>query len=354
MTWSDWKWQLQNRITQLADLETKITLTTEERDSFAKAYDQFQFAVTPYYLGRIDNKDPHCPIRKQILPRAGELVRKQNETDDPLAEEIHMPVKGVTHRYPDRAIWYISHVCAVYCRFCTRKRKVSTPEETPNRTEWEKALDYFRGETKLKEVILSGGDPLTLSDSSLDYLLGELKKIPHLNQIRIHTRHPVTMPMRLTESLNSVFSKYFPLYMVTHFNHPNEISDETKFYVMRMIKEGHVSIFNQSVLLAGINDDADILSDLNYKLISIGIKPYYLHQCDEVFGSSDFVVPLEKGIEIYRKLRGFHSGITIPSYVKDLTGGGGKVLLSPDYLQKKTDKGYLFQNYLGDEYEVGH
>ncbi|EOQ94942.1 putative EF-P beta-lysylation protein EpmB [Leptospira wolbachii serovar Codice str. CDC] len=354
MTWSDWKWQLQNRITTLKDLEEKLTLTPEERASFTPALEEFSFAVTPYYLERIDKENPNCPIRKQILPRAGELTKKPNEVEDPLAEERYMPVKGVTHRYPDRAIWYISHVCAVYCRFCTRKRKVSDPEETPNRNEWEKALDYFRSHTELREIILSGGDPLTLSDSSIDYLLGELKSIPHINQVRIHSRHPVTMPMRLTQDLASIFAKYFPLYMVTHFNHPNEITEETKTYVMRLIKEGHVSVFNQSVLLSGINDDEKILSELNYKLISIGIKPYYLHQCDEVFGSSDFVVPIERGIEIYRKLRGFHSGITIPNYVKDLTGGGGKVLLSPNYLQKKTKDGYLFQNYLGDEYEVGH
>lgn len=354
MTWSDWKWQLQNRITTLKDLEEKLTLTPEERESFAPALEEFSFAVTPYYLERIDKENPNCPIRKQILPRAGELTKKPNEVEDPLAEERYMPVKGVTHRYPDRAIWYISHVCAVYCRFCTRKRKVSDPEETPNRKEWEKALEYFRTHPELKEIILSGGDPLTLSDSSIDYLLTELKSIPHLNQVRIHSRHPVTMPMRLTENLCEIFAKHFPLYMVTHFNHPNEISDETKTYVMRLIKKGHVSIFNQSVLLSGINDDEKVLSELNYKLISIGIKPYYLHQCDEVFGSSDFVVPIERGIEIYRKLRGFHSGITIPNYVKDLTGGGGKVLLAPDYLQKKTENGYLFQNYLGDEYEVGH
>ncbi|EKJ86007.1 lysine 2,3-aminomutase [Leptospira meyeri] len=354
MTWSDWKWQLQNRITTLADLEEKLTLTEEERESFVPALTDFSFAVTPYYLKQIDQTNPNCPIRKQVLPRAGELKKNPNEVEDPLAEERYMPVKGVTHRYPDRAIWYISHVCAVYCRFCTRKRKVSDPEETPNRNEWEKALAYFRKHTELREVILSGGDPLTLSDSSLDYLLGELKSIPHINQVRIHTRHPVTMPMRLTEELALVFAKYFPLYMVTHFNHPNEITEETKMYVMRMIKTGHISIFNQSVLLSGINDDEKVLSELNYKLISIGIKPYYLHQCDEVFGSSDFVVPIERGIEIYRKLRGYHSGITIPSYVKDLTGGGGKVLLSPDYLQRKTKDGYLFQNYLGDEYEVGH
>ncbi|TGL41404.1 KamA family radical SAM protein [Leptospira perdikensis] len=354
MTWSDWKWQLQNRITTCKDLEEKLTLTPEEKESFVPALEEFSFAVTPYYLERIDQKNPNCPIRKQIIPRAGELTKKPNEVEDPLAEERYMPVKGVTHRYPDRAIWYISHVCAVYCRFCTRKRKVSDPEETPNRKEWEKALEYFRTHTELREIILSGGDPLTHADSSLDYLLGELKSIPHLNQVRIHSRHPVTMPMRLTEDLCDVFAKHFPLYMVTHFNHPNEITDETKMYVMRLIKKGHVSVFNQSVLLSGINDDEKILSELNYKLISIGIKPYYLHQCDEVFGSSDFVVPIERGIEIYRKLRGFHSGITIPNYVKDLTGGGGKVLLTPDYLQKKTKDGYLFQNYLGDEYEVGH
>ncbi|MDF3819591.1 KamA family radical SAM protein [Leptospira sp. 96542] len=354
MDTSDWKWQLQNRITDLPTVQSRLVLTPEEIASFPKALNNFSFSVTPYYFGLIDPKNPNCPIRKQVIPRAGELVALPNEVEDPLAEERFMPVKGVTHRYPDRAIWYISHVCAVYCRFCTRKRKVSDPEETPNKAEWEKALTYFQNTPSIKEVILSGGDPLTLSDNQIHYLLSELKKIPHINHIRIHSRYLVTLPMRITDDLCKIFSEFFPLYLVTHFNHPKEITTEVAEATKRLATKGFVSVLNQSVLLRGINDDPKILSELNYKLISIGIKPYYLHQCDEVFGSSDFVVPIEEGIRIYQALRGFHSGITIPHYVKDLTGGGGKVLLTPNYFQKKENGSYHFQNYKGDQYEVGH
>lgn len=354
MAWTDWKWQLQNRITDLEGLSSKIHVTEEERKSFPKTNEFFQFAVTPYYLSLVDAKDPNCPIRKQIVPTENELKHSPNEWEDPLAEESHMPVKGVTHRYPDRAIWYLSHVCAVYCRFCTRKRKVSEPFETPNKKEWEEAFSYFESRTDLREIILSGGDPLTLSDEALDSILGRLKAIPHINQIRIHTRHPVTLPMRITEALCAVFANHFPIYMVTHFNHPKEVTETSAEAIRKLVTKGHVSVMNQSVLLRGINDRTEILSDLNYKLIKIGVKPYYLHQCDEVFGSSHFVVPIEEGIRIHKTLRGFHSGITIPQYVKDLTGGGGKVLLVPNSYEKTQDGKFRFRNFKGKDYDVSH
>jgi len=354
MSWNDWKWQLQNRIVDLDSLKQKIELSPEEIESFQKASEFFAFSVTPYYLGLIDPKNPNCPIRKQTIPRADELIRMPNEVEDPLAEQKHMPIKGVTHRYPDRALWYISHVCAVYCRFCTRKRKVSKAEQTPNREDWEKALDYFRSHKEIREIILSGGDPLTLSDAQLDYLLDNLSKIEHLNHIRIHSRYPVTLPMRITDSLCSVFSKYFPLYLVTHFNHGNELTTEASNAIKRLIQDGNVIIMNQSVLLKGVNDSADALEELNYKLIRTGIKPYYLHQCDEVFGSSGFVVPITKGLEIMYALRGRKSGITIPNYVKDLTGGGGKVTLNPDYLVNRSETTLTMRNYNGDQFEISH
>lgn len=354
MSWNDWKWQLQNRIFDLDTLKQKIELTVEEIESFEAAKEFFSFSVTPYYLSLIDINNPNCPIRKQTIPRREELTRMPNEVEDPLAEQRFMPVKGVTHRYPDRALWYISHVCAVYCRFCTRKRKVSKPDETPNREEWEKALDYFRTHQEIREVILSGGDPLTLSDAHLDLLLKNLSEIKHINHIRIHSRYPVTMPMRIDESLCKVLSKYFPLYLVTHFNHANEITAEASASIKLLIQKANVILLNQSVLLKGVNDDAKVLEDLNYKLIRNGIKPYYLHQCDEVFGSSGFVVPITKGIEIMYALRGKRSGITIPTYVKDLTGGGGKVTLNPDYLVREKGTGFIMKNYNGDEFEILH
>jgi len=354
MSWNDWKWQLQNRIVHLEDLQNSIKLTASEIATFEQAKEIFSFSVTPYYLSLIDPNDLNCPIRKQAIPQAEELIRKENEVEDPLAEQAHMPVKGVTHRYPDRALWYLSHVCAVYCRFCTRKRKVSKPDETPNRSEWEIALEYFKNTPEIKEVILSGGDPLSLNTTQLEYILEELSKIKHINQIRIHTRYPVTLPMRIDDALCNLLKRFFPIYIVTHFNHPKELTSDAKDALRKLIQRGNVILLNQSVLLKGINDDSSILQKLNYDLIKSGVKPYYLHQCDEVFGSSGFVVPITKGIELIHSLRGKQSGICQPTYVKDLTGGGGKVTLNPDYLVQKTNKGFLMKNYNGDQFEISH
>jgi lysine 2,3-aminomutase len=354
MSWQDWKWQLQNRITDLESLKEKLTLSQAEIHTFQQAREIFSFSVTPYYLSLIDSEDPNCPIRKQTIPRPEELIRMPNEVEDPLAEQRFMPVKGVTHRYPDRALWYLSHICAVYCRFCTRKRKVSNPEETPNKEDWEKALEYFRSHEEIKEVILSGGDPLTLSDTHLEFLLQKLSEIPHINHIRIHSRYPVTLPMRITDELCEIFAKFFPLYLVTHFNHPLEVTADSKLALKKLIQKGNVILLNQSVLLKGVNDSPATLEKLHYELIRSGVKPYYLHQCDEVFGSSGFVVPIQEGIDIMFALRGKKSGISLPNYVKDLTGGGGKVPLNPNYMLSHLEGHFTMQNYNGDEFEISH
>lgn len=350
--WNDWKWQLRNRITHIHELQKFIRTSPEEEESLEEARKFFDFGVSPYYANLMDPQDPKCPIRLQSIPRKGELIRFPGEVEDPLAEETNMPVRGVTHRYPDRALWYLSHSCAVYCRFCTRKRKVSQSFHTPRREDWESALNYFRETKTMREVILSGGDPFSLADNQLNYLLSELKKISHLKSIRIHSRHPVTLPMRITSELCSVLAKYFPLTLVTHFNHPKEITPESKSAVSRLIQQGHVSILNQSVLLRDINDSVEVLEELNYGLVEIGIKPYYLHQCDEIFGISHFQVPIEKGIEIYRRMRGRMSGITVPLYVADLKGGGGKIPIFPDYLEEIKENSIIFRNYKGELYEI--
>ena len=348
----NWKWQLQNSISTLEDLKTKLDLSLEEEQVFLESAKKFQFSITPYYLNLIEKNNPHCPIRIQAIPKFGELQVNVGETSDPLAEEMHMPVKGVTHRYPDRALWYVSHTCAVYCRFCTRKRKVSKNFETPNKQELMAALEYFQTHTEIKEVILSGGDPLSLGDVTIDYLLGSLKKIEHINQVRIHTRHPVTLPMRITDALCEIFQKHFPIYLVTHFNHPREITTEAKTAVARLIRKGNVIVLNQSVLLKGVNDSKEVLQELFYGLTKIGVKPYYLHNCDEITGIGHFRVSFAKGLEIFDALRGHMSGISVPSFVQDLTGGGGKILLSPDYFQKETPTQVLFRNYRHNEYWI--
>ncbi|TGK04033.1 KamA family radical SAM protein [Leptospira semungkisensis] len=351
--WLDWKWQIQNRIKDEHELSDYIEISSDEREAISSCSQVFSFSATPYYLRLADKKDPNCPIRLQVLPRKEELSVRAWDREDPLAEESYMPVKGVTHRYPDRALWYLSHVCAVYCRFCTRKRKVSQSSGTPGLEDWQKALQYFREHPEIKEVILSGGDPLNLSDHKLDFLLGELKSIPHINQVRIHTRYPVTLPMRITSELCSVLKKHFPIYLVTHFNHPKELTPLVKERIGMLVKEGAVTVLNQSVLLKGVNNSVETLKDLFYGLTKIGIKPYYLHQCDEIFGSSHFRVPIEEGVELMKQIRGSVSGLSVPLYVVDLTGGGGKVPLPANYLEETKDSSYVFRNYKGDLYEIG-
>lgn len=351
--WLDWKWQIQNRIKDSSELENYIRISSEEKEALLTCGEVFSFSATPYYLGLADPEDPNCPIRLQVIPRKEELDTRAWDRRDPLAEESYMPVKGVTHRYPDRALWYLSHVCAVYCRFCTRKRKVSQSAETPGTEDWKDAIHYFREHTEIKEVILSGGDPLNLSDSKLDYLLSELKSIPHINQVRIHTRYPVTLPMRITHELCQVLKKHFPIYLVTHFNHSKELTELVKERIGMLAKEGAVTVLNQAVLLKGINNSVGALTDLFYGLTKIGIKPYYLHHCDEVFGSSHFRVPIEEGVELMKQIRGSISGLSVPLYVVDLTGGGGKVPLPANYLEETKNSSYVFRNYKGDLYEIG-
>ncbi len=352
--WKSWKWQLQNRIKNENSLENYLNLTDSEKLAIHQLEGIFELGITPYYASLMDSNNTNCPIRLQAIPQLQELNKGPRDKEDPLAEEEFMPVKAVTHRYNDRALWYLSHTCAVYCRFCTRKRKVSKPFGTPKKTEWEDALEYFRITSSIREVILSGGDPLSLSDENLDWILAELKSIPHINHIRIHSRHIVTLPMRITENLCEIFRKHFPLYLVTHFNHPKEITEESKEAIRKLSLLGGVSVFNQSVLLKGINNSVNVLEDLNYKLISIGVKPYYLHQCDEVFGISHFRVPISEGQTIYRQLRGRLSGITIPLYVADLTGGGGKIPILPEYLVEAKEFTTIYRNYKGDQYEISN
>lgn len=302
-----------------------------DAESFAAASSSgFRFEVTPYYLGLVDPADPSCPVAAQIFPRREELYDPLFPEPDPLAEETHMPVPGLTHRYPDRVLWYLSHNCAVYCRFCMRKRKVSRPESAPGADEFSDALTYISSTPGIKEVILSGGDPLSLSDDRLDFILSRLRDVPGLSSIRIHTRMPVTLPMRITHDLCEVLKKHYPITLVTHFNHVREITVEAAASVKRLRMSG-VLVLNQSVLLKGVNDTAPDQENLLLGLLRAGVKPYYLHQCDEVKGVSHFRVPIQKGKEIIRALRGRNPGIALPRYVIDLPGGGGKIPLEPDY-----------------------
>jgi lysine 2,3-aminomutase len=317
--------------------------------------DAFRFAVTPYYLGLARPEDPNCPILAQVLPRGEETNDDRFPDLDPLAEENNSPLPGLTHRYPDRVLWYLTHRCAVYCRFCLRKRKVSRSESAPARSARAGVLEYVRSHPEIKEVILSGGDPLALGDDDLDHILGELRTIEHLVSIRIHSRMPVTLPMRFTPELLAVLNRHYPLTLVAHFNHAAELSPQAVAAVRALRMHG-VHVLNQAVLLKGVNDSIESQEALHLGLLRAGVKPYYLHQCDEVRGVSHFRVPIERGLEIMGALRGRNPGIALPRYVLDLAGGGGKVPLEPEYfLGRATDaqgEVLIFRNWAGKEYRV--
>lgn len=321
--------------------------------------DPFEMGISRYYADLIQATNPLCPILQQCLPDPRELQDDFFKQADPLAEEIHMPVPGLTHRYPDRVLWYTTHNCAVYCRFCMRKRKVSRPDPSTNISQHQASLAYIKKNSDIKEVILSGGDPLSLSDHRLDFILTELRQIKHLHSIRIHSRMPVTLPERITEDLCQIFQNHYPLTLVTHFNHALEITEQAMTAIMHLKKAG-LSVLNQSVLLKNINDSVKEQEHLLLALLRIGVIPYYLHRCDEVQGTSHLRVPLEKGVAILAALRGRNPGIALPRYIIDLPGGGGKIALEPDYIisRKNIQRNgqdiieYKIKNYEGREFRV--
>jgi lysine 2,3-aminomutase len=328
--WSDWRWQLRESARNPEDLLSMLpeligpvfTGGSSDLKNMSDVADAFRFAATPYYLSLIRLDDPLDPILRQIVPDIREIGDDQFTDPDPLHEEVHSPIPGLIHRYPDRVLLYTTERCAVYCRFCTRKRKLDPGYRAP--FERERILDYIRSHREVVEVILSGGDPLSLSDSAIEELLGSIREIDHVLSIRIHTRIPVVLPMRINEKLVEIFSKLYPVTIVTHFNHANEITADAAASIERMKRSG-ITVLNQTVLLRGVNDSVEAMRRLLLALLRIGIKPYYLHQCDEVKGVSHFSVPVERGEEILRALRGAIPGIAMPLYVIDLPGGGGKI-----------------------------
>ncbi|MEM6531643.1 MAG: KamA family radical SAM protein [Myxococcota bacterium] len=350
--WNDWQWQQAHRLRDRHALERALRLTEDE----LAAIDQVNFALatTPYYASLMDPLDPHCPIRRQAIPTLDELHVRESELEDPLAEESHMPVPNLTHRYPDRALLYASHNCPVYCRHCNRKRKVADPTSAPSRNELRAAIDYIRETKSVRDVLVSGGDPLSLSDRRLDQVLADLRSIPHLEIIRLATRNPVTLPQRVTSELVRMLRTHHPIYVSTHFNHPKECTAEAAEALTRLADGGCV-LSNQMVLLRGINDDPETVRTLNHWLLRHRCRPYYIFQADAVVGTSHFRTPVEDGIRIIEALRGWTSGLAVPHYVVDLPKGGGKVSLQPDYLESRDDKTLTFRNYRGErfDYEEG-
>jgi lysine 2,3-aminomutase len=347
--WRDWNWQLKNRITNAAQLEQYMTLTPEEKAGCLFANQKLALAITPYFFNLIDRDDPSCPIRRQVIPRGDEMVMVEEEMLDSLGEDAHSPVPGLVHRYPDRVLFLVTDRCAAYCRYCTRSRLVSNAQEYNFHPEHERALRYIEAHSEVRDVLLSGGDPLLLSDRKLDHLLGRLRAIKHVEFIRIGSRIPVFLPQRITPELCEVFKKHGPIWMSIHVNHPKECTQALKDACERLAYAG-VPLGNQSVLLRGVNDDADVMKALVHRLLRMRVRPYYLYQMDLITGGSHFKVDVRKGIEIIRALRGHTTGYAVPQYVIDAPGGGGKVPINPEYIEKITDEEVVFRNYQGETF----
>ncbi|MDH3345863.1 MAG: lysine 2,3-aminomutase [Kiritimatiellaceae bacterium] len=347
--WKDWKWQLKHSIRDIDTFEKllNVEFTPEERKSLTKTVKKFPLSVTPYYLSLIDREDfRNDPVFKQSIPCPCELTIGEHDMADPLHEDADSPAPGITHRYPDRVLFHISNVCSMYCRHCTRKRKVGDQDFIPNRETIAAGLDYIRNTPQVRDVLLSGGDPLMLSDDYLDWILTELGNIEHVELIRIGTRMPVVLPYRITEDLVNMLKKHQPLWINTHFNHPREITTSSRA-ALRMLADGGFPLGNQTVLLAGVNDCPRIIRTLVHKLVQNRVRPYYLYQCDLSEGLAHFRTPVGKGIEIIESLIGHTSGFAVPTYVIDAPGGGGKIPVMPNYLISWGTHKVILRNYEG-------
>lgn len=343
--WMDWRWQMSNRLNTAVELEKVINLTDSERDAL-NANDLFRVDITPYFASLIDPDDPNCPVRKQVIPTAREMVPFQSMMEDSLAEDKHSPVPGLVHRYPDRVLMLITTQCASYCRYCTRSRIVGDPTQTFSRKEFDAQIEYIENTPQIRDVLLSGGDPMVLAPKQLDMILGRLRAIPHVEIIRIGSRVPVFLPMRVNAEFCDTVQKYHPFWLNIHVNHPKEITPELAAAMDRLTRAG-VPVGNQSVLLAGVNDSVHIQRKLVHDLVKIRVRPYYLYQCDLVAGSGHFRTPVSKGIEIIEGLRGHTSGYAVPTYVVDAPGGGGKIPVMPNYVLTQAPGKVVLRNFEG-------
>ncbi len=347
--WNNWIWQQQKRVKSFEQLEKVLPPTAEEREAYEKSNEMFNMGITPYYAGLMDPNDPNCPIRLQSVPKMGELTIREMDLEDPLGEEKDMPVPGVTHRYPDRVLFYTTHNCPVFCRHCTRKRKVSDPSSSAQNKQLEEGLAYIEAHKEIRDVVISGGDPLSNSDDRLEYILSRLRAMEHIQVFRLGTRNLVTLPQRVTDSFAQMLTKYHPVFVHTHFNHPKECTREAFDACARLANAGCV-INNQMVLLKGVNDDWRTVKELNHRLLMMRVRPYYIFQCDMAQGISHFRTPVEKGLEIIENLRGWTSGMAVPHYVIDGPGGGGKIPLIPQYVEKREGKKWFLRNYKNEKF----
>lgn len=344
--WNSWRWQLRNRITSIEHLQQVIQLSAEEKDGISNCLESLRMAITPYYATLMNPLDFTCPVRKQAVPVSQELLKSKHDMEDPLDEEEDSPVPGITHRYHDRVLFLVTDQCSMYCRHCTRRRWAgSTNRHLPQK--WvDNALEYIRNTPHVRDVLISGGDPFCLDENRLEYILHNLKRIKHVEVIRIGTRTPVVLPQRITGDLVRMLKKYHPLWINTHFNHPNEITPEAVNACARLVDAG-IPLGNQSVLLKGVNDCPIIIKKLLHKLVQMRVRPYYLYQCDLSEGIEHFRTSVSRGIEIMELLRGHTSGFAVPTYVIDAPGGGGKIPISPQYLISQSQDKVILRNYEG-------
>ncbi|PNU21078.1 lysine 2,3-aminomutase [Geothermobacter hydrogeniphilus] len=347
--WTDWRWQLKHSITRVETFEKLLGIELEvmERRKISLTLKKFPLSMTPYYLSLIDRSDfRNDPVFRQAFPDPQELEIDKCDMVDPLAEDQDSPAPGITHRYPDRVLFHVSNVCAMYCRHCTRKRKVGDIDSIPDRNQILAGLDYIRKTLEIRDVLLSGGDPLMLNDAYLDWILTELRQIEHVQVVRIGSRMPVVLPYRVTDELVEMLKKHQPLWLNTHFNHPCEITSSSRVALKKLADAG-IPLGNQSVLLAGVNDCPRIIKSLVHKLVENRVRPYYLYQCDLSEGLSHFRTPVGKGVEIMESLIGHTSGFSVPTYVIDAPGGGGKIPLMPNYLISLSTNKVVLRNYEG-------
>lgn len=344
--WNDWHWQLQNRIETVEDLKKYIAITPEEEDGVRKCLGTLRMAITPYYLSLINLEDPHDPIRRQAIPTAHELYQSPADLLDPLHEDTDSPVPGLTHRYPDRVLLLVTDMCSMYCRHCTRRRFAGQTDQAVPLEQIDRCIEYVREHEEVRDVLISGGDPLVMADDRLEYVISRLRAIDHVEIVRIGSRTPVVMPQRITPELCNMLKKYHPIWLNTHFNHPREFTEASRAACARLADAG-VPLGNQTVLLAGVNDCVYTMKKLMHELVKSRVRPYYIYQCDLSMGLEHFRTPVSKGIEIMEALRGHTSGFCVPTFVIDAPGGGGKTPVMPNYVISQTPHKVILRNFEG-------
>ncbi len=344
--WNDWNWQIANRITDVATLRKVINITDEEGTHIEKSLHKLRMAITPYYASLMDPDDPTCPVRMQAIPTLAETHVAGADIHDPLHEDVDSPVPGLTHRYPDRGLLLVTDQCSMYCRHCTRRRHAGETDKAYSKEQIKKCIDYIRNTPSFRDVLLSGGDPLTIDESLLEWVIAELSTIPHVDFVRIGTRTPVVCPQRVTEKLCNMLKKYHPIWINTHFNHPKEITPESS-RACNMLADAGIPLGNQSVLLKGLNDCPYLFRELNQQLLKIRVRPYYIYQCDLSEGIEHFRTSVGKGIEIMEYLRGHTTGLAVPMFIVDAPGGGGKIPVMPNYVISRSDRKVILRNYEG-------